>query len=208
MKNSPKWWELRGRGSACLGNASTNLGMIETSRDRFLIIKEKKLTNLPRSDRLERSRNPHDNFLRDRPVLDSNLFPSMRIWSQVKSEKKETIMNEPKVLAADTLTGDKVVNHQKEDLGKIEHLMIDLANGRIAYAVLSFGGFLGMGDKLFAIPWSALTVDTVEKQFILNVDKEVLKRAPGFDKDHWPNMADRSWGTKVFTYYGAKPYWD
>jgi sporulation protein YlmC with PRC-barrel domain len=126
----------------------------------------------------------------------------------VKSEEKETIMNEPKVLSADTLTGDKVVNHQKEDLGKIEHLMIDLANGRIAYAVLSFGGFLGMGDKLFAIPWSALTVDTVEKQFILNVDKEVLKRAPGFDKDHWPNMADRSWGTKVFTYYGAKPYWD
>ncbi|MDZ4345046.1 MAG: PRC-barrel domain-containing protein [Candidatus Binatia bacterium] len=117
-------------------------------------------------------------------------------------------MNEPKVLSADTLTGDKVVNHQKEDLGKIEHLMIDLANGRVAYAVLSFGGFLGMGDKLFAIPWSALTVDTVEKQFILNVDKEVLKRAPGFDKDDWPNMADRSWGTKVFTYYGAKPYWD
>lgn len=117
-------------------------------------------------------------------------------------------MKEPKVLSADTLTGDKVVNHQKEHLGKIEHLMIDLANGRIAYAVLSFGGFLGMGDKLFAIPWSALTVDTVEKQFVLNVDKEVLKRAPGFDKDHWPNMADRSWGTKIFTYYGAKPYWD
>ena len=55
---------------------------------------------------------------------------------------------QPNVLAADTLTGDNVVNHQKEDLGKIEHLMIDLANGRIAYAVLSFGGFLGMGDKL------------------------------------------------------------
>ena len=115
---------------------------------------------------------------------------------------------EPKVLAADTLTGDKVVNHQKEDLGKIEHLMIDLTNGRVAYAVLSFGGFLGMGDKLFAIPWSALIVDTVEKQFILNVEKGLLERAPGFDKDHWPNMADRAWGTKVFTYYGAKPYWD
>jgi|ERR1019366_1706360 sporulation protein YlmC with PRC-barrel domain len=115
---------------------------------------------------------------------------------------------EPKVLAADTLTGDKVVNHQKEDLGKIEHLMIDLTTGRVAYAVLSFGGFLGMGDKLFAIPWSALSVDTVEKQFILNVEKALLERAPGFDKDHWPNMADRAWGTKVFTYYGAKPYWD
>ena len=118
------------------------------------------------------------------------------------------LTNEPKVLAADTLAGDKVVNPQKEDLGKIEHLMIDLASGRVAYAVLSFGGFLGMGDKLFAIPWSALTVDTVEKQFVLNVDKELLKSAPGFDKDHWPNMADRVWATKTYTYYGAKPYWD
>src|ERR1700691_6067599 len=100
-----------------------------------------------------------------------------------------TLAHESRVLAADTLAGDKVVNLQNEDLGKIEHLMIDLGRGRIAYAVLSFGGFLGMGDKLFAIPWSALALDTIEKRFILNVDKELLKRAPGFDKDHWPNMA-------------------
>lgn len=119
-----------------------------------------------------------------------------------------TVVHEPRVLAADTLTGDKVVNLQKEDLGKIEHLMIDLETGRIAYAVLSFGGFLGMGDKLFAIPWSALALDTVEKRFILNVDKELLKRAPGFDKDDWPNMADYGWRTRVYTFYGAKPYWD
>jgi hypothetical protein len=79
--------------------------------------------------------------------------------------------------------------------------------GRIAYAVLSFGGFLGMGDKLFAIPWNALALDTVEKRFILNVDKERLKGAPGFDKENWPNMADHAWGAKVFTYHGAKPYW-
>ena len=63
-----------------------------------------------------------------------------------------TLVREPRVLAADTLVGDKVVNLQMEDLGKIEHLMIDLERGRIAYAVLSFGGFLGMGDQLFAIP--------------------------------------------------------
>ncbi|HEX5413891.1 MAG TPA: PRC-barrel domain-containing protein [Terriglobia bacterium] len=112
------------------------------------------------------------------------------------------------VLAADTLTGDRVVNPQEEDLGKIEHLMIDLGTGRVAYAVLSFGGFLGMGDKLFAIPWSSLTIDKNEKRFILNVDKERLKNAPGFDKDRWPNMADRAWGAQVFTYYGSKPYWD
>ena len=116
-------------------------------------------------------------------------------------------VHESRVLAADTLTGDKVVNLQKEDLGKIEHLMIDVERGRIAYAVLSFGGFLGMGDKLFAIPWSALTVDKVEKRFILKVDKEVLKRAPGFDKDKWPNMSDRTWGAGVYKYYGTSPYW-
>ena len=117
------------------------------------------------------------------------------------------VAHKSRVLAADTLTGNTVVNDKQEDLGTIEHLMIDLENGRIAYAVLSFGGFLGMGDKLFAIPWSALTVDKVEKRFILNVDKEVLKRAPGFDKDKWPNMSDRTWGAGVYTYYGANPYW-
>lgn len=111
------------------------------------------------------------------------------------------------VLAADTLTGDKVVNRQKEALGKIEHLMIDIDKGRVAYAVLSFGGFLGMGDKLFAIPWSALMVDTDEEQFILDIDKQRLEAAPGFDKAHWPNMADHTWGAEVSTYYGAKPYW-
>ena len=119
-----------------------------------------------------------------------------------------TMERTPTIIAADTLTGDKVVNFQKEDLGKIEHLMIDMESGRIAYAVLSFGGFLGMGDKLFAIPWSSLKVDTVEHRFVLNVDKELLKAAPGFDKEHWPDMADRTWGAKVYTYYGAKPYWN
>ena len=112
------------------------------------------------------------------------------------------------VLSASTLKGDKVVNRQGEDLGKIEELMIDLDRGRIAYAVLSFGGFLGMGDKLFAIPWQAFGVDTAEKRLVLNADKELMKKAPGFDKSDWPSMADRAWGTKLYGYYGYKPYWD
>jgi len=111
------------------------------------------------------------------------------------------------VLSADTLTGDSVVNLQEEDLGKIEHLMIDLEKGRVAYAVLSFGGFMGMGDKLFAIPWDALKVDTAEKRFVLDVDKKKLELAPGFDKEQWPDMADRTWGEDVYRYYNAKPYW-
>ena len=124
--------------------------------------------------------------------------------SQTKDAKGRFMQ---RVLAADTLTGDKVVNRQKEDLGTIEHLMIDVETGRVAYAVLSFGGFLGLGDKLFAIPWSALAIDTGEKQIILEVDKRSLESAPGFDKARWPDMADRVWGAEVNKYYGAKPYW-
>lgn len=113
-----------------------------------------------------------------------------------------------RVLSASTLKGNSVVNAKVEKLGTIEELMIDLNKGRIAYAVLSFGGFMGMGDKLFAIPWSALTLDTVEKRFVLDVKKELLEKAPGFDKDSWPNMADQTWGAKIYSYYGSKPFWE
>jgi hypothetical protein len=86
--------------------------------------------------------------------------------------------------------------------------MIDVPTGRVAYAVLSFGGFLGMGDKLLAIPWRALRIDPPNHRFILDVDKEMLKRAPGFDKDQWPSMADEQWARDVHAYYHARPYWD
>jgi hypothetical protein len=93
-------------------------------------------------------------------------------------------------------------------LGAIEELMIDVDTGQIAYAVLSFGGFLGFGDKLFAIPWKALKLDAANEVFKLNVDRKVLESAPGFDKDNWPDMADPDFGTRVYSHYGAKPYWD
>ena len=113
-----------------------------------------------------------------------------------------------RVMSADTLSGDRVRNPQGEDLGKIQDIMIDVPTGRVAYAVLSFGGVLGLGDKLFAIPWGSLTLDEDEKCFVLDADKELLKAAPGFDKDNWPDMADPNWRTQIYSYYGAKPYWD
>ena len=92
----------------------------------------------------------------------------------------------PEVMGASTLAGDAVVDRNGDSLGEIKEIMVDVPTGRVAYAVLSFGGFLGIADKLFAVPWSALTLDTDNKQFILDVDKDRLKDAPGFDKDHWP----------------------
>ena len=112
-----------------------------------------------------------------------------------------------KTLSATTLIGDKVVNRQGEDLGKIEDFMLDPEQGRVGYAVLSFGGFLGMGDKLFAVPMQALKLSREDKRFILDVDKERLKNAPGFDRNNWPDVSDRSFGTSVYSYYNTKPYW-
>ena len=114
----------------------------------------------------------------------------------------------PRVLSASTLENEKVVNAAGESLGRIEDYMIDLNNGRIAYCVLSFGGFLGMGDKLFAIPWQAMTLDTENKCFILNIDKERLKNAPGFDKDNWPDTTNPAWGVEIYKFYGVRPYWE
>lgn len=105
------------------------------------------------------------------------------------------------MMSASSLSGNKVTNTNGEKLGKIEDFMVNTADGHIEYAVLSFGGFLGLGDKLFAIPMSALNLDTSDKEFILNVDKEKLENAPGFDKDHWPDMASPEWRTSINDYY-------
>jgi sporulation protein YlmC with PRC-barrel domain len=112
------------------------------------------------------------------------------------------------VLSASSLAGDTVRNPAGEDLGKVKDIMLDISSGRVAYAVLSFGGVLGMGDKLFAIPWNSLSVDEDEKCFVLDADKATLESAPGFDKDNWPDMADKSWGSKIYQHYGQEPYWD
>mgnify|MGYP006159360017 CR=1 FL=1 len=111
----------------------------------------------------------------------------------------------PSLMGADTLIGNEVVNHNDENVGEIKEIMLEVQTGRVSYAVLSFGGFLGMGEKLFAVPWSAMTLDRNKRCFVLDVSKDRLKDAPGFDRDVWPDMADPEWTAKIHTYYGTKP---
>ena len=108
-------------------------------------------------------------------------------------------------LSATTIIGDSVKNATGEDLGSVEDLMINLETGDVEYAVLSFGGFLGMGDKLFAVPIEVMQVDTKQKRFVLNESKERLENAPGFDKSNWPNHADLKWQQSVRSYYNLEP---
>lgn len=114
----------------------------------------------------------------------------------------------PTALSAGTITGDKATNPAGENLGHIEELVIDLEGGRVNYAVLASGGFLGLGDKYFAIPWDLLTIDTETHEVVIDVSKEALRNAPGFDKDDWPDIHDRSWLGDVYRYYGREPYWE
>jgi len=109
----------------------------------------------------------------------------------------------PELMGADTLIGDDVYNHKDEDLGDIKEIMLDMRTGEVAYAVLSFGGILGLGEKLFAVPWQRLTLDTVNKRFLLDVDKDTLKNAPGFDKDNWPDMGSEDWTRQIDDFYGT-----
>jgi sporulation protein YlmC with PRC-barrel domain len=105
--------------------------------------------------------------------------------------------------------GTNVEDASSDNLGDVDDIVIDDGTGRVVYAVLSFGGFLGMGDKLFAIPWQSLTNSPKsESKLVLDVPKDRLKTAPGFDKKSWPNMADRRWGLDIYKYYGQEPYWN
>lgn len=139
----------------------------------------------------------------------------MSIRVGLTDHKEETMVKEGAVkerakmlIKGSTFIGMDVMNPAGENLGDIEDLMIDLSEGRIAYAVLSFGGFLGMGDKFFAIPPDVLELSADGDSLILNVDKSTLENAPGFDKDNWPDMADRQWGSSIYSYYGRTPYWE
>jgi sporulation protein YlmC with PRC-barrel domain len=98
------------------------------------------------------------------------------------------------VVSASKIIGEAVINRRNEELGEIHELVIDAKEGRLAYAVLSFGGVMGVGNKFFALPWKAFEFATTENKLILDIDREKLTAAPGFDSDaKWPDFADRTW---------------
>jgi sporulation protein YlmC with PRC-barrel domain len=106
------------------------------------------------------------------------------------------------VMGASSLEGETVLDVHGETLGEIEDIMLDVPAGRIAYAVIAVGGFLGIGEKYFAVPWRALIRDADRKCFVLDLDKDRLAEAPGFDEDHWPSMADEQWAREIQRFYG------
>jgi len=103
------------------------------------------------------------------------------------------------VLTAGSIIGDSVKNPQGESIGKIKDIMLNLKDGRVQYLIIEFGGFIGFGEKLFAVPFSALKLNAINKDFVLNIEKDFLVKAPGFDKDHWPETNGH--------YFDVNSYW-
>lgn len=119
-----------------------------------------------------------------------------------KSTSSDDANTPVKYLTATSVIGDKVYNRQDETLGDIKDIMLNIHDGRIEYVVIEFGGFLGIGEKFFAVPFRALELDTSRHAFILNQRKEVLENAPGFDKDHWPETNSREMKA-TYSYWGS-----
>lgn len=109
------------------------------------------------------------------------------------------------VVNCDEIVGVEVENPQGDNLGKIEAIMLDKASGKVAYVVLTFGGFLGMGTKLFAMPWHIFSYNPKREKFIISLSPDKLKHSPGFDKENWPDMTSTSWRQSIRDYYGDAP---
>lgn len=107
------------------------------------------------------------------------------------------------IVSSDDVIGVNVENKEGENLGEIEALMLNKYHGNVEYVVLSFGGFLNIGNKLFAMPWRIFNYDAERECFVIPVNKEKLKNSPGFERDNWPNMSDENWARSINDYYGT-----
>jgi sporulation protein YlmC with PRC-barrel domain len=114
----------------------------------------------------------------------------------------------PRFVPANRVERYDLVNEQGQDLGQVQNFVIDMVAGRIAFVIVSFGGFLGISDKWFAMPWGIMTLSTEKRKFVIDMPKNVLETAPGMNKDNWAEEINSDWLAKCYLHYGLAPYWD
>jgi len=111
------------------------------------------------------------------------------------------------LISASKVNGTGVYNLTGESIGKVYDVMLDKASGKVAYAIMSFGGFLGMGDSYHPLPWSLLKYDTNRGGYVVNLSKEKLEGAPAYTQDQEPKWGDRAYDKKISGYYDTQPFW-
>jgi sporulation protein YlmC with PRC-barrel domain len=112
------------------------------------------------------------------------------------------------MLAASALKGSRVGNFAGEDLGKVDDLVADVTTGCLRFVIVSMGGFLGIGDRLRAVPWELFTVRAADHEFLLDIEKRMLLDAPSFERAKWPDMSDGAWAASIHSHFSQKPYWN
>jgi hypothetical protein len=108
------------------------------------------------------------------------------------------------LISSDKVEDTAVYNRQGEKLGSIHSVMIDKVSGKVAYAVMSFGGFLGIGDRYHPLPWTTLTYDSRQGGYVVDLDQSMLEEAPSYSTTEMPDWSDREWSRQVQDYYGAR----
>ena len=108
------------------------------------------------------------------------------------------------LISSEDVEGTSVYDMKGTKIGDIDHLMIDKVSGRVTYAVMSFGGFLGLGHSHYPVPWTALKYDTNQGGYVTGITERQLKDAPAFSDDSW---SDRNWETRTHSHYKVPPYW-
>jgi sporulation protein YlmC with PRC-barrel domain len=136
------------------------------------------------------------------------LFPSAGAFAKAKnsSAKKDIVQSIPEgdhinAFRVDKIIGSGVINLEGEPIGTIDDLVIDIDTGNLVYAAIKSGGFLGFGEKLFAVPWQSLTAVPAEGIFIIDQSKAKLKKAASFDANNWPDVGDRRWRAGIYEFY-------
>jgi hypothetical protein len=109
------------------------------------------------------------------------------------------------LVSSESIGGTKVYDPNGNKIGEIDHLMIDKVSGAVRYAVMSFGGFMGLGHSHYPLPWNAIKYDTAREGYVTNVTEDNLKDAPEFSDDSW---MDRDWEERWHRHFQTRPYWD
>jgi sporulation protein YlmC with PRC-barrel domain len=128
--------------------------------------------------------------------------------NRAQAHAAPTEQREPLVRSASALCGQRVLSRDEHTLGTVSELMLDLADNRIAYAVVASGGFMGVGERFYAVPWNAMSLDAQRNSFVLDISKLDFAQAPSFDRDHWPHMDQLHWHQQVHRFYDSRPAWD
>jgi hypothetical protein len=133
--------------------------------------------------------------------IDLRETPMATVTGEATSEEASAL------ISANKVEGTPVKNPAGEKLGSIEEIMIDKRSGKVAYAVMSFGGFLGIGDRHHPLPWGVLKYDTNLEGYIVNLDKSMLEQAPAYGSDERVDLSDEAYGKQIHDYYNVPPYW-